>query len=128
MSAEKVNFNYMEAIYYLASRLKKANIPFEIQCGLGGFQIAYPKAGPDRICSVILHNYSQGNTLNNFEICGLLTDEEEKSDTVLGNLTEAEVFYRIYDHYYGTNHFIKIQITKRYKTNVPDDWNKNVII
>ena len=103
MSSEKVNFNYMEAIYYLATRLKKANIPFEIKCGQGGFQIAYPKAGADRICSVILHNYSQGNTLNNFEICGLLTDEEEKIDNVKGNLTEVEVFYRIYDHYYGIN-------------------------
>lgn len=100
MRAEKVNFNYMKAIYYLATRLKKANIPFEIQCYDKGFQIAYPKIGVDRICSVILHDYSYGNTLNNFEICGLLTDEEEKIDSVVGNLSEDEVFSRIYNHYY----------------------------
>lgn len=97
---QRVNFNYMKAIYNLADRLNKCKIPFELQCYDKGFQIAYPKIGVDRICSVILHDYSYGNTLNNFEICGLLTDEEEKIDNVVGNLSEDEVFSRIYNHYY----------------------------
>ena len=98
---ETVNFNYMKPIYNLANRLNEANIPFVINCFNGGFQIAYPDNGANRECSVILHNGSYGHSNNSFEIMGLLTDEESVYDSVVGYLTEDDVFNRIYNHYYN---------------------------
>ena len=98
---ETVNFNYMKSIYNLANRLNEANIPFVINCFSGGFQIAYPDNGANRKCSVVLHNGSYGHSCNSFEIMGLLTDEESVYDSVVGYLTEDDVFNRIYNHYYN---------------------------
>ena len=88
--------NYKE-IFKLKDMLTNANIDhiFYNRSESGGYQICYPDNGVDRICSVILHNYSYGNEKGLLEIMGLLTDDEYEQDTVKGYLTAEEVFKRI---------------------------------
>ena len=88
--------NYKE-IFKLKDMLEKANIEFVFynRPESGGYQICYPDNSVDRICSVILHNYSYGNEKGLLEIMGLLTDDEYEHDTVKGYLTAEEVFKRI---------------------------------
>lgn len=91
--------------------LEKANIPFvftDETCDFGNdlhfekYHIEYPcsyKKNCDRVCSVIQGYGTYGAENDLLEIMGLLTDEEEKDDSVAGYLTAKDVFVRINKHY-----------------------------
>lgn len=65
---------------------------------LDGWQICYPN-NDGRVADAIQHFGSYGNTENLLEIMGLLTHEEEETDSVLGHLTAEDVFNRMSEHY-----------------------------
>ena len=92
-------------IFKLKKMLEKSLVPFEWkECdkpSKQGFQILYPN-DKNRVCSVIEHSFSYGNERDLLEIQGLLTEEEEECDSVLGNLTADDVFQRILSHWKGT--------------------------
>lgn len=86
-------------IHVLKDMLEKAEIPFEFTTGfLGGYHLRY-YAQRECVCSVIEHNYSYGNRIDRLEIMGLLTEEEEMHDSVVGHLTAEDVFRRIKEHW-----------------------------
>ena len=93
-------------IFKLKSLLEENHIPFEwIEHNVvskQGYQICYPEKGEKRVCSVVEHSFSYGHEKDLLEIQGLLTEEEEKCDSVLGNLTADNVFQRILSHWKGT--------------------------
>ena len=83
-------------ILKLKDMLKKAGIPFKFEEGcFDGYHISYPKAGNERVCSVIEHYGSYGHDKDLLEIMGLLTEEEAAEDDVAGWLTAEDVFSRI---------------------------------
>ena len=92
-------------IFKLKSMLEENQIPFEwiVHNDLrNGYQICYPEKDGKRVCSVIEHSFSYGNEKDLLEIQGLLTADEEKWDSVLGNLTADDVFQRILSHWKET--------------------------
>ena len=89
--------DYKEIIK-LKGMLIRAGIPFEFRELNGGYQIEYP-SGKDRVCSVVEHSFSYGNTYDLLEIMGLLTKAEAKTDDVVGFLEAEKVFKRIQKHY-----------------------------
>ena len=101
----RVKQKYNE-IFKLKSMLEENHIPFEwIEpnvVGKQGYQILYPEKDEKCVCSVIEHSFSFGHEKALLKICGLLTKEEEKCDSVLGNLTADDVFQRILSHWKGT--------------------------
>lgn len=91
-------------IYKLKEMLEKADIPFifrKLNDYRNGYQILYPSEGTENRCSVIEHIYSYGSDKDLLEIMGLLTDEEEQHDGVVGFLSAENVFHRIYKDYKG---------------------------
>ena len=92
-------------IFKLKKMLEKSLVPFEWKefdkPSKQGFQILYPN-DKNRVCSVIEHSFSYGNEKDLLEIQGLLTADEEKCDSVLGNLTATDVFQRILSHWEKT--------------------------
>lgn len=92
-------------IFKLKKMLEKSLVPFEWKKfdkpSKQGFQILYPN-DKNRVCSVIEHSFSYGSQEDLLEIQGLLTADEEKCDSVLGNLTADDVFQRILSHWKGT--------------------------
>ena len=85
----------------LIDKLEIANIPFaaEADC-YGGIHVMYPDDWKNGCkCSVISHKYSYGGREGLLEIMGLLTEEEEEWDEVVGYLTADDVFARIYTDY-----------------------------
>ena len=88
-------------IFKLKSMLEENHVPFEwIEHNdlRNGYQICYPEKDEKCVCSVIEHSFSYGNEKDLLEIQGLLTEEEEECDSVLGNLTADDVFQRILSH------------------------------
>ena len=81
-------------ILRLRQMLEEADIPHFIHQLWGGKQICYPSR-ENLICSVVQHGGSYGGRDGKLEIMGLLTDEEEERDSVVGWLTAEEVFARI---------------------------------
>ena len=92
-------------IFKLKKMLEKSLVPFEWKefdkPSKQGFQILYPN-DKNRVCSVIEHSFSYGSQEDLLEIQGLLTADEEKCDSVLGNLTADDVFQRILSHWEKT--------------------------
>lgn len=82
-------------ILKLKDMLEKAGIPFKFEDSFDGYHICYPKAGEERVCSVIEHCGSYGHDKDLLEIMGLLTEEEAAEDDVAGWLTAENVFSRI---------------------------------
>lgn len=100
----RVKTKYNE-IFKLKSMLEENHIPFEwIEHNdlRNGYQICYPEKDEKRVCSVIEHSFSYGSQEDLLEIQGLLTADEEKWDSVLGNLTADDVFQRILSHWKET--------------------------
>jgi hypothetical protein len=100
----RVKQRYNE-IFKLKSMLEENHIPFEwiVHNDLrNGYQICYPEKDGKRVCSVIEHSFSYGSQEDLLEIQGLLTADEEKCDSVLGNLTAGDVFQRILSHWEKT--------------------------
>jgi hypothetical protein len=100
----RVKQRYNE-IFKLKSMLEENHIPFEwIEHNdlRNGYQICYPEKDGKRVCSVIEHSFSYGSQEDLLEIQGLLTADEEKCDSVLGNLTAGDVFQRILSHWEKT--------------------------
>ena len=92
-------------IFKLKSMLEENHVPFEwIEHNdlRNGYQICYPEKDEKCVCSVIEHSFSYGNEKDLLEIQGLLTADEEKCDSVLGNLTADDVFQRILSHWKET--------------------------
>ena len=91
--------NKYTEIFKLKSMLEESNIPFEFNIREFGadklYHICYPNGGHGRKCSVIQGKGSYGGEDNLLEIMGLLTEEEEEYDSVLGYLTAENVFDRI---------------------------------
>lgn len=93
----EVNNDYKE-ILELVRMLVKEKIKFDGRRLFDGWQIEYP-SHENRVCSVIEHFGSYGNEEDKLEIMGLLTEDEEEQDSVLGFLSADEVFERIYNHW-----------------------------
>lgn len=105
---EKVNMppnNKYTEIHFLHEMLSNENIPHTMKRFKDGWQVCYPEENfPGRIMDAIQYLGSYGHQLNLLEIMGLLTPEEEKCDSVVGNLTAIDVFLRIKNHWlYGTD-------------------------
>jgi hypothetical protein len=96
-------------IFKLRELLKEAGIPYEMNDRNSwfagsvlvedwGWQVLYPSK-KDEIISVIegYGTYGEGQDL--LEIMGLLTEDEEKDDQVVGHLSADDVFGRIYQHW-----------------------------
>lgn len=96
-NGNRLDESYTE-ILKLDKMLTDANIPHTLDRFLDGWQVIYLVNG-NRIADAIQHYGSYGNTKNLLEIMGLLTDEEQKYDSVKGYLTAEDVFNRISAHY-----------------------------
>ena len=90
-------------ILKLDKMLSDKRIPHILQKFMDGWQIIYPEDGENRVMDAIEHFGSYGNSQDLLEIMGLLTPEEQESDSVLGCLTAKEVFDRIEKHYKETH-------------------------
>lgn len=102
-------------IFRLKKMLDDAKIPYEFlnfdfhfeDYTQKGYQLCYPYSFQNKnglcICSVIEHYGSYGNERDLLEIMGLLTEEENKADSVKGYLTAEDVFARIKSHYKECN-------------------------
>lgn len=95
----KPNKKYTE-ILRLDAMLTAAGIPHCIRPNLDGYQLRYPTETM-RVCEVIECMASLGRKDNLLELSGLLTEEEEKKDSVLGGLSAEEVFRRIKAYHEG---------------------------
>ena len=90
-------------IFKLEKLLKEAKVEYELENrtmipSRPFFQIGCPQIDSinhDRYISIIQGPGTYGYEDNRLEIMGLLTEEEEKYDSVVGNLTAEEVFARI---------------------------------
>lgn len=83
-------------LFYLLGLLEGDGVPYEIEFLYGGIHIGYPVLDPDYIaCSVVLHRFSYGHEDGLFEIMGLLTEEEQKHDGVVGSLSAYDVYKRL---------------------------------
>ena len=98
----KTDSRYTE-ILKLDELLNKANIPHTLRNLFDGFQILYPEYTEScgLVMDAIEHFGSYGSEKNLLEIQGLLTEKEQRSDSVLGYLTAEEVFKRIENHWNG---------------------------
>lgn len=85
-------------ILLLKEMLEKEEIPFDFDELFGGYIIAYPTK-EDCVCSVIEHDYSYGASKDLLEIRGLLTQDEERYNDVVGYLTSRNVYNRIKKHW-----------------------------
>lgn len=96
----KTDSRYTE-ILKLDELLNKSNIPHTLHKMFDGFQILYPQCRERCNCvmDAIEHRGSYGSEKNLLEIQGLLTEEEQRNDSVLGFLTAEEVFKRIENHW-----------------------------
>lgn len=94
---EDTNDKYKE-ILVLDEMLKEAYIPHTMEPMFGGYHICYPTK-ENTVCSAIEHSGSYGRNEDKIEIMGLLTDEEQSFDDVVGGLSAKEVFERIKKHY-----------------------------
>ena len=92
-----LNESYKE-ILRLHDMLVEHDIPHTLDRFFDGWQICYPEQGVEQVMDAIEHYGSYGNATDKLEIMGLLTKEEEESDSVLGHLTAEEVFARIVAH------------------------------
>ena len=88
----------LKEITNLATMLNAVNIPFEVFGYFDGAVVKYPSIDKE-VCSVICHKGSYGHAKGLLEIMGLLTEEEEAYDSVVGWLTAEDVFTRIAEHY-----------------------------
>lgn len=100
--------NYTE-ILRLDEMLTEANIPHITEKFLDGWCVLYPTR-ENPIADAVEHYGSYGNSANLLEIMGLLTDEEEKCDSVKGWLTAEDVFERMSKHY--NNHLKNQEVVK----------------
>lgn len=89
----------------LVQLMDEASIPYERDDDTNWFggekikRMKYPKKGVDEVCSIIYGYGTYGYPEGLLEICGLLTDEEAKYDSIAGHLTAEDVFSRIkYDY------------------------------
>lgn len=82
-------------IFRLRKMLVYAGIPHVMHRLYDGWQIEYQHGGEGRKLSAVQHYFSYGHEHDRIEIMGLLTEEEEKNDSVLGYLTAENVFERI---------------------------------
>lgn len=96
------NPSYQE-ILKLDRMLTDANIPHTLSRRFDGWQVCYPteRRSYDCIMDAVEHFGSYGEEIDKLEIMGLLTPEEEESNSVLGYLTAEDVFERICKHYNG---------------------------
>ena len=94
----KTDPDYKE-IFKLHNMLENNNIPHTLHKMFDGWQIIYPEKGKKQVMDAIEHFGSYGSEQDLLEIMGLLTEEEEKINSVLGCLTAQDVFNRIYEHY-----------------------------
>ena len=99
--------NKYQEILVLDKLLDYANIPHETKRLFDGWQIIYPKDGACRICDAIEHFGSYGSEQDLLEIMGLISDEEEKYDSIVGFLTANDVFERIKNHYESNGGTVK---------------------
>ena len=82
----------------LIKALEILEIPHEVLPDMwGNNQVWYP-ARQGHIMDAICHQYSYGGNEGLLEIMGLLTEEEEKDDGVVGWLTAEDVLARIIKH------------------------------
>jgi len=87
-------------IIKLFQMLCAAGIPCTMRTEHGGYHLFYcGKRDLVTVCSVIQHAFSFGGSRDLLEIRGLLTDEEARWDSVVGNLSAADVFERIKQHW-----------------------------
>lgn len=97
--------NRYKEILRLSNMLDDEKIPFTLRRNFDGWQILYPSTPnfpsekDDVVCSVIEHFGSFGQEIDTLEIMGLLTDEEQECDSVIGYLTAENVLERIKNHY-----------------------------
>jgi hypothetical protein len=96
----RLDENYTE-ILKLDKMLTDANIPHTLDRFLDGWQVIYPSE-EKRIADAVQHYGNYGSSKNLLEIMGLLTDEEQKCDSVKGWLTADDVFARMSEHYHRT--------------------------
>lgn len=90
------NIRYKE-IYKLLGLLAAADIPFDFRTSFvckDGAQIIIWNNSGEQLCDAVEHDWSNGADNDRIEILGGLTEEEEKIDSVKGNLTAQEVFER----------------------------------
>ncbi len=66
---------------------------------MGGYNLAYYGKDNYKVCSVLEHNGSYGHKQDRLEIMGLLTEQEQRIDSVKGWLTADDVFQRIKKHW-----------------------------
>ena len=92
-----------QEIIKLDRMLKTEGIPHTLERLFDGWKLSYPSNGKEIVMDAIQHRYSYGNEADMLEIMGLLTEEEEQEDSVLGHLTAEDVFERIRKHYAETN-------------------------
>lgn len=98
LEKDKDKQKYKE-IFVLRDMMDEAKIPYEFNTGfLGGYHLRYHADG-NCVCSVVEHDHSYGNNEDRLEIMGLLTEEEEMHDSVVGHLTAEDVFRRIKEHW-----------------------------
>ncbi len=83
----------------LKQMLEVEKIPFEWGEQMGGYNLAYYGKDNYKVCSVLEHNGSYGHKQDRLEIMGLLTEQEQRIDSVKGWLTADDVFQRIKKHW-----------------------------
>lgn len=106
-------------IFKLKQMLVREGISFEFNDSIflsDGYQIVIYKNG-ERICDAVQHAWSYGSEEDLIEISGGLTEEELKSDTVLGYLTAEEVFKR-FKYCYENNTYIYKEEEKMKETTI----------
>lgn len=99
------NPRYKE-ILRLHNMLDKERIPHYLRRNFDGWQITYPCFPPPDekiVVSVIEHFGSYGQSDDKLEIMGLLTQDEQEYDSVVGWLTAEDVFGRIQKHWRENN-------------------------
>lgn len=103
MSTKATCMEYQE-ILRLAKMLEKAEIPYRLHTIYDGWQVIYPDVDcpVDAVCDAVESFMSYGMEDDLLELKGLLTEEEEKNDAVLGHLTAQDVFNRIEKHWKET--------------------------
>lgn len=99
-NTNQLNPNYKE-IGKLLEMLADTDILHSFRRIFDGWQIGYPclPGDDDCVCSVVEHFFSYGHEEDLLEINGLLTDEEQEYDSVVGYLTAEDVFQRIKTHW-----------------------------
>lgn len=86
----------------LCALLSTNGIPHERVRHFDGWLVTYPDM-ENRICDVILHNFSYGKERGLLELMGFLTEEEAEYDNVVGSMTAKQVFERIKEDWDSKN-------------------------